>query len=88
MNPAVMGPGALSARDALNAVEAELSGRHPGRLIRSSRRPDRAILEKAQGHRQVMDFWLVQVARDAKAKLATRDAGTLRNWPDHTERVA
>ena len=34
-----------------------------------------------------MDFWLVQVARDNVAKLATADAGTLANWPALTVKV-
>ena len=88
MNPAVMGSGALTAREALSAVEAEMAGEHRGKLITSTRKPDRAMIEKATGHRQVMDFWLVQIARDAGAKLATRDVGTLTHWPEFTEKVA
>lgn len=87
MNPAVMGSGILSALEALNAVDTELAGPHRGRLVLSARRPDRQVLEKAGGHRQIMDDWLVQMTRDHRVKLATRDAGTLAHWPDYTEKV-
>jgi len=87
MNPAVMHAGVLTAKQALDVVEAELGGRHPGRVILSARKPERSLLEKAVGHRQIMDFWLVQVARDNGAKLATADAGTLANWPALTVKV-
>lgn len=84
MNPAVMHAGVLTAKQALDAVDAELAGRHPGRVVISPHKPERALLEKAVGHRQIMDFWLVQIARDCGAKLATGDAGTLANWPAYT----
>jgi predicted nucleic acid-binding protein len=87
MNPAVMGSGAFSARESLAAVETELGGPHRGAVVMARKRPDRAMLERATGHRQVMDFWLVQIARDRGAKLATRDGGTLTHWPDLTEKV-
>jgi len=88
MNPSVMGSGALSAHEALDAVEAELAGSYKGRVVMASKRPDRRVLETAEGHRQVMDFWLVQIARDSGAKLATRDAGILARWPDDSQEVA
>jgi predicted nucleic acid-binding protein len=87
MNPAVMGSGVLTATEALNAVDTELNGQHRGRLILSSKKPDQVLLRKATGHRQIMDYWLVQIARDQGAKLATHDAGTLAHWPEYTERV-
>lgn len=55
MNPKVMGSGALSAAEALGAVETELSGPHPGLVIVAPKHPARALLEKATGHRQIMD---------------------------------
>lgn len=88
MNPAVLHAGALAAKQALDAVEAELSGRHPGRVVICAQKPERAILEKATGHRQIMDFWLVQIARDCGAKLATADTGTLANWPALTVKAS
>lgn len=87
MNPKVMGSGALTATAALTAVETELSGPHPGRVVVAPKRPARALLEKATGHRQIMDTWLVQVARDTGYKLATHDTGLLAQWPEQTIRV-
>lgn len=84
MNPAIMGSGALPVAEALRAIKTELGGPKPGRIILASRPPDPSLLETATGHRQIMDIWLVQIARDSGAKLATRDAGSLANWPDHT----
>lgn len=87
MNPAVMGSGALDAATALSVVETELGGPHPGQVVVAPKRPARSLLDKAKGHRQIMDTWLVQIARDTGHKLATRDAGTLTHWPEHTVRV-
>jgi hypothetical protein len=70
----------LKAPDAVDAVRRELAGPHPGRIIIGGT-PDETLLKKAQGHRQIMDFYLAQVARDAGAKLATRDAGLLAAFP-------
>jgi hypothetical protein len=84
MNPAAMGSGALSAPEALHAVDTELSGTHRGRLVLGFKKPDQSILKKASSHRQVVDFWLVHIARDQGAKLATRDAGTITHWQEQT----
>jgi predicted nucleic acid-binding protein len=87
MNPKVMGSGALTSAAALTVVETELSGPHPGLVIVAPKRPARALLERATGHRQIMDTWLVQIARDTGHKLATHDTGTLAHWPEQTIRV-
>ena len=42
------------------------------------------FLSKAKGHRQIMDFYLVQTAASHGAKLATLDGGTLAAWPGIT----
>lgn len=88
MNPAVMGTGVLSAFDSLAAIEMELSGAHPGKVLLAINKPDPAFLKEAAGHRQIMDIWLVQIARDHRCKLATRDGGILANWPADTVAVA
>ncbi len=88
MNPKVMGSGALSASAAIGAVETELSGPFPGSVVVAPKRPARGLLERATGHRQVMDTWLVQTARDTGHLLATHDAGVLALWPEHTVRVS
>lgn len=87
MNPAVMGAGALTAEKALDAVELEIAGKHPGKIVFAKEKPDRAIMSRARGHKQVMDFWLVQLAKQEKCKLATSDGGILANWPENTVRV-
>lgn len=87
MNPALMGSGALSAEVALLAIRTELEGSHPGRIVLAPRCPDPSLLASATGHRQIMDIWLIQIARDIGAKLATRDAGNLANWPRDTVAV-
>jgi predicted nucleic acid-binding protein len=84
MNPKVMGSGALSAEAALAAIEAELSGPYPGRVIVAPKRPAKELLARAPGHREIMDTWLVQIARDTGHKLATHDRGALAHWPDDT----
>ena len=88
INPKVMGSGALPASTALRAVQTELSGSFPGRVLVAPRRPDPTLLESAIGHREIMDIWLVQIARDTGHKLATHDQGTLAHWPNDTTRVA
>ena len=84
MNPKVMGPGAPSAPAALAVVEMELSGPFPGRVIVAPKRPARDLLQQATGHREIMDTWLIQIARETGHKLATHDKGVLKHWPDDT----
>lgn len=84
MNPRVMGSGVLRAATAVRAVQTELAGRHPGWVVIAPGRPDAAMLAKAAGHREIMDLWLVQIARDTGHKLATHDHGVLTQWPNET----
>lgn len=88
MNPIVLRSGRLTAPQAVMAVDAELAGDYPGEIVLARRKPDGATLKKAVGHRQVMDFWLVQIAREHSCTLATNDAGLVAAWPDVVERVA
>ena len=88
MNPAVMKSGHLSASEAVEAVETELAGRHPGRVIMARRKPDQAMLKQAIGHKQVMDFWLTQIAEECGCQLATNDAGLAAAWPKQAHRIA
>jgi predicted nucleic acid-binding protein len=88
MNPLLMGGSPLSAKEALQAVETELAGVHAGRVVCARNKPERKLLEKASGHRQIMDIWQVQIARDTGAKLATCDHGTVKNWPENTIQVS
>jgi len=87
MNPAVMGSQVLTATEALDAIQTELAGKHPGKVILAPKAPDAHLLSKATGHRQIMDIWLVQIARDTGARLATRDIAILKHWPAHSVEV-
>ncbi len=84
MNPAILGTAVLDGARALQVVATELRGPHPGRVLFSTELPDPAIFSRATGHRQIMDYWLVQVAHAHGARLATRDKALHRHWPDRT----
>ncbi len=88
MNPIVMKSGHLTAQEAVEAVDMELSGKHPGAIILARTPPDQALLKQAQGHRQIMDFWLIQISRENKCLLATNDSGLAATWPDLTLRIS
>ena len=87
MNAQVMNGNALRAADALKAVRSEFTGPRAGKIV-SGGPPDDSYLRRANGQKQVMDFYLVQTAIVHKASLATRDGGTLSAWPRHTFEVA
>jgi len=87
MNPAVMKSGHLTAAQAVDAVELELTGRHPGRIVLAGAPPDKRALRLAKGHRQVMDLWLVQLARANRCRLATHDAALAAAWPEAVVRI-
>ena len=87
MNPVVMRGFPLDAAEALATVRAELGGSCPGRLVPGGP-PDDAFLRKAGGHKQIMDFYLIQTACAHHALLATRDRGTAAAWPEHTFRLS
>jgi len=87
MNPAVMGSRVLTAPEAVQAIQTELAGKLPGRVVPAPKPPDPQLLSQATGHRQVMDIWLVQIARDTHSRLATRDKGLITRWRTHTVAV-
>ena len=87
MNPVVMKSGHLSAARALEAVETELAGRYPGSVVLAKQKPAQEMLRKATGHKQVMDFWLTQIALEQGCKLATNDSGLAATWPELVERI-
>jgi len=80
MNPVAMNGNHLKASIAVDAVRREFSAPHPGKIV-TGIAPDDALLKKAQGHGQIMDFYLAQVASEIGAKLVTRDGGCSRNSP-------
>lgn len=81
MNPTILGRGILDGGLARRAVDTELAGEHPGRILISGERPKGEIFDRATGHRQVMDFWLIQTARAHGHTLVTRDKALHRTWP-------
>jgi predicted nucleic acid-binding protein len=82
LNPAVMSGRPLQAEQVWSVVDTELKGPHPGSILFAKNRPRRDLFSKAQGHRQIMDIWLVQLAREHHVRLATCDAGLFADWPD------
>lgn len=81
MNPAILGKHIFNGKLALQVVETELAGKYPGHVLLAKGRPDPGIFNLAVGHRQLMDFWLVQTARDHGYALVTRDQALHRTWP-------
>jgi predicted nucleic acid-binding protein len=79
MNPVIMRNNPLKSRDAVGITRREVSGQHPGQIIGG--KPDDKLLEKARGHKQIMDIYLAQVARDNGANLVTLDNGILSAFP-------
>ena len=84
MNPTILGRAVLKGETALLVVNTELAGPDPGEVLFAQNRPDPALFGGATGHRQIMDFWLVQIARDHGYTLITRDQALNRTWPDYT----
>jgi len=71
---------------ALRMVESELAGPYPGAVL-PGERPASAFLGRAQGSRQINDFYLVQLAAAHGAKLATLDEGICAEWPALAELI-
>lgn len=82
MNPTILGRGILDGVMARCVVETELAGKFPGRILIAAKPPIREIFDRATGHRQVMDFWLIQTARAHGHTLVTRDKALNRAWPN------
>jgi toxin-antitoxin system PIN domain toxin len=85
MNPDVMNQAPLGASEAWESLESFLSGVAP--MLIESTPPREKFVIRAERHRDVQDFYLVQLASDAGCRLATHDARLCRQWPDHTERI-
>jgi len=81
MNPTILGKHILNGKLAREVVETELAGTYPGQVLQAKDRPDPAIFDLAVGHRQLMDFWLIQMGRDHGYTLVTRDQALQRTWP-------
>ena len=86
MNPAAMNQHPSDVNAALEAVDGEITGPCPGAIL-PSEKPASSFLGRAQGSKQINDFYLVQLAASHGAKLATCDAGIHVEWPGHVELV-
>lgn len=84
MNPTILGRGILNGKLARCVVETELDGPYPGEILIGSERPGADLFDRVTGHRQVMDFWLIQTARSHGYTLVTRDKALNRTWPEHS----
>ena len=84
-NPAATFQAPLAPAQALALLTAETSrGSH---VFLPSSPPEAKFVGRATGHRMVQDFYLVQLAVQAGAKVATADEALVRHWPQHTVKV-
>lgn len=86
MNPDVMSQSPLDARVAWETLENFLGEIAPEVII--STPPREEFVVRAERHRDVQDYYLVQLAGDAGCRLVTHDARLCRQWPKHTIRIA
>jgi len=84
MNPTILGRGILNGKLARRVVETELAGAHRGEILIGCERPRADLFDRVTGHRQVMDFWLIQTAQAHGYTLVTRDKALHRTWPEHS----
>ena len=87
LNPASTSQRPMRIDDALRALRREMAGMRRGTFLPAVE-PDDSFLSRAQGHRQVMDFYQVQLASAHGVKFATRDRGVAVEWPQHTILIA
>ena len=87
LNPASTSQRPLRIEDALRTLRLEMAGGRRGSLLPAVE-PDDVFLQRARGHRQVMDFYQVQLAAVHGIKFATRDRGVAAEWPQHTLLIA
>ena len=82
MNPSVMNGSPMKARDAVKITTSAVANPRYGHgQIVIGGNPDNALYATAQGHRQIMDFYLIQTARDNALRLVTRDNALLAAFP-------
>ena len=86
MLPVTMNQAPCKVATAMATMERELTGTYPG-MILTGEKPTSAYLGRAQGGKQINDFYLVQLAASHGARLATCDAGIHAEWPGFVELV-
>jgi len=75
----------VSAGEAWRVLEDFIAGVAPDAA--ASGMPREEFISRAEKHRDVQDFYLVQLAADAGCRLATHDARLCRQWPQLTRKV-
>lgn len=86
MNPQVMNQNPLDARQAWETLDDFVREVAP-ELARSTE-PRDEFIKRSEHHRDVQDFYLIQLAVDAGCRLATHDVRLCEKWPEDTVRVA
>lgn len=86
MLPAAMNQAPCRVATALATLEREFTGPYPCTILLGEK-PTSSFLGRAQGSKQINDFYLVQLAASHRAKLATCDTGIHAEWPGHVELV-
>ena len=84
-NPAATFQAPIAPVQALALLATETA--RPDHIFFSSVPPAAEFVGRAAGHRSVHDFYLVQLAARAGARVATTDEALLRHWPQHTVAV-
>ena len=82
-NPTIPGRSVLKGETALSVVNTKLAGPDPGEVLFAQNGPDPSLFDGATGHMRIMDFRLIQIARDDGYTLITRDQALNRTWPDY-----
>lgn len=86
MNPQVMNQNPLDVRQAWGALDDFVREVAP-ELVRSTE-PREEFINRSEHHRDVQDFYLIQLAVDAGCRLVTHDVRLCEKWPEYTVRVA
>jgi predicted nucleic acid-binding protein len=81
-NPAATFQAPLATARSVALLAAETAG--ADHIFLPSLPPEAEFVGRATGHRMVQDFYLVQLAARAGAKVATADEALVFHWPQHT----
>jgi len=88
MNPTIMGCSRLDGATAWEIIRLETEGQHPAKILFPDKPPSREFFARATGHRQVMDTWLIQLAKQKDLTLATMDRALNATWPENVMLVS
>jgi predicted nucleic acid-binding protein len=85
MNPEIMNGSPLSVEQAWSVLATFVEEVAPE--VAESTMPREEFIARAGRHRDVQDFYLVQLAADAGRLLVTHDTRLCRQWPEHTHTI-